>query len=63
MTSVVVYGEGGYNPKKPNNNIVDTYQVDDATFDAVQPDTQALAEALAALPQETLDALKAVLFG
>jgi hypothetical protein len=24
---VIVYGEGGYDPSKPNNNIVEEYEV------------------------------------
>ena len=26
---VVIYGEGGYDPSKPNNNIIEQYEVPD----------------------------------
>lgn len=29
MTKVVVYGLGGYDPSKPNNNVVDEYDLPD----------------------------------
>lgn len=61
MSLVVVYGIGGYNPDLPNNNIIEQYEVPDPPVEQSQPDTQALAEALAALPPATLDALKAAL--
>lgn len=51
----VTYGEGGYDPSKPNNNIIEQVEVPDPEL-AV--DTFALAEALNSLPKETLDALK-----
>lgn len=51
----VTYGEGGYDPSKPNNNIIEQVEVPDPEL-AV--DTFALAEALTSLPKETLDALK-----
>lgn len=54
---VTVYGEGGYDPSKPNNNIVEEY--DDGQPEPT--DTTAIADALAQLPQETLDALKQAL--
>lgn len=57
MTRIVTYGFGGYDPSKPNNNIVDEY--DDGQPEPT--DTTAIADALAQLPQETLDALKQAL--
>jgi len=54
---VTVYGEGGYDPTKPNNNIIEEY--DDGQPE--QQETTALADALAQLPEETLNALKQAL--
>jgi hypothetical protein len=58
---VTVYGEGGYDPDLPNDNIVDEYEIADPEPQPEQNDVQAIAEALAALPQVTLNALKAAL--
>lgn len=57
MAQVITYGLGGYDPSKPNNNIVEITEVPDEPV----TDTQALADALSQLPQETLDALKQAL--
>jgi hypothetical protein len=59
MTKVTVYGLGGYDPSKPNNNIVEEY--DDGQPELPATDTQALAESLASLPEETINALKQAL--
>jgi hypothetical protein len=56
---VTVYGLGGHDPSKPNNNIVEVY--DDGQPDPPTPDVDALAAALASLPTATLDALKQAL--
>lgn len=61
MAIQIVYGEGGYNPDLPNDNIVEQCELPDPPESEPQPDTQALAEALAELPPATLDALKAAL--
>ena len=61
MALVTVYGEGGYDPNLPNNNIIEQYEIPDPPAPEPQTDTQALAEALSELPPETLDALKAAL--
>jgi len=29
MITVVVYGEGGHDPSKPNNNIIDQYEIEE----------------------------------
>lgn len=57
---VVAYGIGGYDPSKPNNNIVEEYEVEDF-FEEPQTDVSALAETLSQLPPETLEALKQAL--
>ena len=57
---VVTYGIGGYDPSKPNNNIVEEYEVEDF-FEEPQTDVSALAETLSQLPPETLEALKQAL--
>jgi hypothetical protein len=59
MAKVTVYGLGGYDPSKPNNNILEEY--DDGQPELSAMDTQALAESLATLPEETLNALKQAL--
>ena len=60
MAINVVYGLGGHDPSKPNNNIIEQY--DDGQPDPnPSPDVQALAEALSALPADTLNALKQAL--
>ena len=58
MAQIVTYGEGGFDPSKPNNNIVETVEVPDQ-----EPvtDVTELANSLSALPQETLDAIKLAL--
>lgn len=61
MALVTVYGEGGYDPNLPNDNIIEQYEIPDPPAPQPQTDTQALAEALAELPPATLDALKAAL--
>jgi hypothetical protein len=35
MPKVVIYGEGGYDPSKPNNNIVEEYEVPDEVEDGM----------------------------
>lgn len=57
MAIFEVYGLGGFDPSKPNNNVIESYE----TEDEPEVDTTALADALAALPQEQLDALKLAL--
>ena len=57
---VVTYGIGGYDPSKPNNNIVEEYEIEDF-FEESQTDVSALAETLSQLPPETLEALKQAL--
>lgn len=57
MAQAVTYGIGGYDPSKPNNNIVEIREVPDV----VTTDTQAIVDALSQLPPETLDALKQAL--
>lgn len=44
-----------------NGNIVETREIDDVFPEESTNDTQAIAEALAALPQEQLDAIKQAL--
>lgn len=61
MAIVTVYGDGGYDPNLPNDNIIEQYEVPDPPAPQPQTDTQALAEALSALPPSTLDALKSAL--
>lgn len=61
MALHIVYGEGGYDPDLPDDNIIERYEVPDPPAPQPQADTQALAEALAELPPETLDALRAAL--
>jgi len=61
MALVTVYGEGGYDPNLPNDNIIEQYEIPDPPAPEPQTDTQALAEALSELPPETLDALRAAL--
>lgn len=62
MGIIVTYGLGGYDPSKPNNNIVEIREVEEDIMSLEsQPDVQALAYSLAQLPQETLNALKQAL--
>ena len=51
----VVYGIGGHDPSKPNNNVI-SEQVEDLADEAAI-DTTALAAALANLPADKLEAL------
>lgn len=58
MARHTVYGLGGYDSSKPNNNIVEEWD------DGIEPqnnDIDAIAEALTQLPEETLNALKQAL--
>lgn len=57
MAQIITYGLGGYDPSKPNNNIIDITEIPDEPVS----DTQAIADALAQLPPETLEALKQAL--
>lgn len=62
MGYIVTYGEGGYDPSKPNNNIVEIIENDEPEIiPDPQTDAQALADALTQLPEETLNALKQAL--
>lgn len=36
MGKVIEYGEGGYDPTKPNNNIVNEYETPDVESDIVE---------------------------
>lgn len=47
---IVVFGLGGFDPKKPNGNIVEEYDVPD-TSTTLQVDLVALASALATAPE------------
>jgi len=55
----VVYGIGGHDPSKPNNNVISEHVEDVADEAAI--DTTALAAALANLPADQLEALKKAL--
>lgn len=59
----VTYGEGGFDPRKPNNNIISTRTKEDVLdYPAPPPDFAALATALIASPsldQPTKDAIAA----
>lgn len=67
MATVTVYGLGGFDPSKPNGNIVETYEVPDDPPPVPTPDEKlaAAATALAALdgiaapvlPTDVLDIL------
>lgn len=57
MAQIITYGLGGYDPSKPNNNIIDITEIPDEPVS----DTQAIADVLAQLPAETLEALKQAL--
>lgn len=63
MGTNTVYGLGGFDPTKPDNNVIEVIEVaDDPIVETtVSPDAEALAEALTSLPPETLDALKQAL--
>lgn len=50
-----VYGKGGYDPSKPNDNIVEQFELIDEPFNTNHED---LAHALSLLPQESLDAIR-----
>jgi hypothetical protein len=59
MSQVIIYGIGGYDPSKPNNNIVEQYEVPDVR--APLDPTGALATLLAVLELSTVqDAANAV---
>jgi hypothetical protein len=59
MSKHTVYGIGGYDPSKPNNNIIEEYEVDDIR-QPLDP-TGALATLLAVLEVATVaDAANAV---
>lgn len=59
MATVIVYGEGGFNPDLPNGNVVDQYEVPDPPVDDARE--QAIAK-LAALGL-TADEIAAILGG
>ena len=62
MGRIVTYGLGGYDPTKPNNNIIEIIENDEPEIiPDPQTDAQALADALTQLPEETLNALKQAL--
>lgn len=50
MGKVTVYGVGGYDPSKPNNNVVEEYEI---------PDPEVMAPAgQTMIPQAAIDELK-----
>lgn len=49
MTQIIVYGEGGYNPNLPNNNIVEEIEVPDPPVDEQELLRQSALEKLTAL--------------
>ena len=57
MAQIVTFGEGGYDPTKPNNNIVEIKEVPD------NPAEQAREEAIAKLEKLglTVDDIRAIL--
>ena len=59
MGQKITYGLGGYDPTKPNNNIIsiEEFDVPETTDNSID----AIAQALAQLPPETLQALKQAL--
>jgi hypothetical protein len=61
MAKVTIWGEGGFDPSKPNNNIIDQYEVADP-----EPTEQELAKASAMAKLKALglsDAEVAALLG
>jgi hypothetical protein len=61
MAQVTIWGEGGFDPSKPNNNIIDQYEVADS-----EPTEQELAKASAMAKLKALglsDAEVAALLG
>jgi len=58
MAIRTVYGLGGFDPSKPNNNIISEVEMPDTEDDT---NIQVLAEALASLDPEKLEALKLAL--
>lgn len=49
MAKVTVYGIGGYDPKKPNNNVVEDYETEDVVVEEeveLKLDKQHLSELL-----------------
>lgn len=64
---VYTYGEGGYDPSKPNNNVVETQDVPGDAGDTVTPDVQAVVDknqafidAASVQPAELFDHVKAL---
>lgn len=56
----IKYGIGGYDPTKPNDNIIEQYEID-VEESELDTDVAALAEALSNLPEETLNSIKQAL--
>jgi hypothetical protein len=60
VTTTTIYGPGGYDPSKPNNNIIEEYETPDPAPQPLDP-TGALATLLAVLEVATVqDAANAV---
>lgn len=51
----IVYGEGGYDPSKPNDNIIEQREVEDQPAPASVDD---IAAALSSLSPEALEAIR-----
>jgi hypothetical protein len=49
MATQIIYGLGGYDPTKPNNNIVDIEEVPDAVEVAIDPAKESAMQKLAIL--------------
>ena len=44
MTLSIVYGQGGYDPTKPNNNIIEEIEIPDEQVDTTIEKDQAIAK-------------------
>ena len=55
MSKVIVYGIGGHDSTKPNNNIVEEYEVE--SFVEEPTNVELITQSLLNLPPETLSAL------
>lgn len=49
MAQIVIYGLGGYDPKKPNNNIIETREVSDDEAGIIPDNSAAVESAMSKL--------------
>jgi hypothetical protein len=57
MSTIVTYGEGGFDESKPDNNILEIREVENDLITGESTNVELITQALLNLPQEALNSL------